>query len=516
VNRTSRLGVEHADDETMDVFVSYAHADDAVPPGARLGWVSTLVESLRIRLQQMLGGVGASICIDHDLPPNHGVTGELHSRIRRCRTLLLVMSPGYTKSDWCQRELSEYVDLASKRGNAHSVFLIEIAPTDRNSWHPAIRSLTPIKFWHRPPGSSPWLLKGFPTPKADEDSPYWTSVNDLAHWIASRLQAKPAVYAAPRKSQVVVAETTEDLEPQRQKLVSALAQRGGVVIRPSSSYPRSVVQDYIARVRNDLDGASLFVQLLGSEAGERLQNGQSFVLTQAHEARARRSSVPLMQWRSPETEVDAIADQVYRQLLVSEHVSCLSFERFLTTVLRALDESVQMEQRAGASSILRIAPPERAKVIAPELDGSIAEGLSLYLQAAPEDRETAADVRDRLLAGGATVLCPEPGQDFQKKLQDQEAALPGCDGVVLLYGRCSARSVEAAFLHLRRVFGIQRSDIWCAVLDLPPVPPGNKQDLEIHSRNLLNVQSREGFELNRLAEFFAHLHTRRRAALSHA
>ena len=40
-----------------DVFVSYAHVDDAVLPGLDIdnGWVTTLIESLMYRLDQMIG-----------------------------------------------------------------------------------------------------------------------------------------------------------------------------------------------------------------------------------------------------------------------------------------------------------------------------------------------------------------------------------------------------------------------------------------------------------------------------
>jgi hypothetical protein len=92
-----------------DIFVSYAHADDEVPQGAKSGWVTTLVEELRKILRRKLGGGGAQLWMDHQLAANENVSRELLAKLRASRTLVLVMSPGYQKSDWCQRELANHL-----------------------------------------------------------------------------------------------------------------------------------------------------------------------------------------------------------------------------------------------------------------------------------------------------------------------------------------------------------------------------------------------------------------------
>jgi hypothetical protein len=53
-------------------------------------------------------------------------------------------------------------------------------------------------------------------------------------------------------------------------------------------------------------------------------------------------------------------------------------------------------------------------------DDQPASGLSLYLQAAPEDRDMAEQISEHLFNVGATVLAspdPEPGQTFLQSLQ---------------------------------------------------------------------------------------------------
>ena len=63
---------ENANEQVQDVFISYAHADDEVPIGAKFGWVTTFVEKKRLRSNW--GGSGARIWMDYQLAANDQVT----------------------------------------------------------------------------------------------------------------------------------------------------------------------------------------------------------------------------------------------------------------------------------------------------------------------------------------------------------------------------------------------------------------------------------------------------------
>src|SRR6185436_9294209 len=113
-------------DYSHDIFISYAHADDEVPLGAVSGWVTTLVDELKKVLRRKLGGAGADIWMDHQLAGNQRVSEALLARLRGSRTLLLVMSPGYQASPWCQRELVNFLTAADSRKSSDAVFVIEV------------------------------------------------------------------------------------------------------------------------------------------------------------------------------------------------------------------------------------------------------------------------------------------------------------------------------------------------------------------------------------------------------
>ena len=169
-----------------DLFVSYAHADDEVPAGASKGWVTTVVTELNKVLRRKLGGSGASIWMDHQLAANADVSDTLLEILRSSRTLLLVMSPGYQLSPWCQRELGTFLVGSAAQKSKDNVFLLEIEPVARESWHPRLQSLTAIRFWHKEFEDKAARLLGFPAPKPDEDNPYWRTRRPSSRWARSR------------------------------------------------------------------------------------------------------------------------------------------------------------------------------------------------------------------------------------------------------------------------------------------------------------------------------------------
>lgn len=145
-------------ESVQDVFISYAHADDEIQRGAESGWVTTFAEELRILLRRKLGGSGASIWMDHQLAANEQVTGTLMDSVSLSRTLVLFMSPGYLKSAWCQKELGNFLDRNRANKNKENFFIVEIDKTRRESWHPRLQELTPIRFWREGPDQVPQTL----------------------------------------------------------------------------------------------------------------------------------------------------------------------------------------------------------------------------------------------------------------------------------------------------------------------------------------------------------------------
>ena len=79
-----------ADEQTFDVFVSYAHADNDVPMGTSMpvGWVTAFAENLN-RGPNVLK---KRLFIDHQLKPGDPFSTDLLTKVERSSVLVLLLS----------------------------------------------------------------------------------------------------------------------------------------------------------------------------------------------------------------------------------------------------------------------------------------------------------------------------------------------------------------------------------------------------------------------------------------
>ena len=96
-----------AADSGLDVFVSYAHADNGVPVGAAVphGWVTALASNLN----EGPNVFKKRFFIDHQLSPGDNFSGDLVSKVERSSLLvLLLLSQNCIDSEWCGKELEHF------------------------------------------------------------------------------------------------------------------------------------------------------------------------------------------------------------------------------------------------------------------------------------------------------------------------------------------------------------------------------------------------------------------------
>ncbi|MGY6277520.1 toll/interleukin-1 receptor domain-containing protein [Methylomonas sp. MgM2] len=486
--------MEHSNSEHPDVFISYAHADDEAPFGVRFGWVTTFVEELKKRLRSKLGNSGANVWMDWQLHANDQVTEMLMDKVNHSRVLVLFMSPGYVRSQWCRTELGNFLERNQASKNRESVFIVELDRTEREAWHRRLQELTPLRLWREDLDGITETL-GIPVPKPDQDDPYWRNLNKLAHLIAEYLKRDqppigPAPLSAgivqtdakldsalePKKPTVWIAEPTDDLIDQWEMLAEGIIQSGARVLPLGlDTYPRRAEAEYRVSVRAELSGSDLFVQLLGQVPGRRPKDGQvSFTALQAELAAecARQSRVDFLRWRNREINLEDIADGRYRQLLTGA-VAC-GFEEFRQRVLTRI------------ADLNKPLPAEQA------ISDTVNE-LAICVSADKADRDLGFRIRDILLELGTDALTtptePYSGQtptDFNAQLDE---VMLGSQGVIIVYGQSSPAWVQAQYVRARKVLSQQRKGIWGALLD---GPPRDKPDVGVASRNLMMLDCREG------------------------
>jgi hypothetical protein len=174
-----------------DVFVSYAHQDDQTLPGAREGWVCTLVDALRVSLASQLGRAQMlAVWRDLGLAGNAPVTEEIVTAVRRSAVLLVILSEGYLASDWCERERNGFMELVG--ASTRRLFIVELMPIDRSRKPAVFQDRVGYPFWITERADGPAMTLGVPVPTVEERE-YYVRLNRLAQELAAELKRMAVV-----------------------------------------------------------------------------------------------------------------------------------------------------------------------------------------------------------------------------------------------------------------------------------------------------------------------------------
>jgi hypothetical protein len=466
-----------------DVFVSYAHADDWALREGEPGWVHSLVVLIGKIAGSLLPPLGLRRYIDHQLAAGESVPNALLRALERSRVLLLVLSPRYLASVWCQSELESFLERSGK-----SVIVVESVPTDRATWPRCLdeRDLKTAKLWELDAAETPVRLD--PSRKQYSDL-YDERVNKLAYDIIRELHAPETT---PSKGDVWVAEPTDDVRKEWEELAGALDQAGWRVL-PRSDYPIQERGPFVMRLRGHLQRATLFVQLIGSYEGRRVEGDSSspLPLAQAIEAHSisQQRGVPWLRWRSKGT---AAADRGTAEspLLNKGEIQEGQFAEFKRRVLETLDALVRtvprQEQPAASSDLLMV------DVRCDAGDRALAEKVQHSLKEFDVD---------------SIIL---PGVNRIEELNN----LQGCDGVIVIYGTTPVPWVQAQFSLLRRAFGTVRPKGTIGILKAPPPP--KETNLGISSDVLETLDGTAGIDPAVLAGFVERVRAESAQSRSHA
>ncbi len=378
-------GYEH------DIFVSYAHVDNEPYPGVEEGWVSTLVNGVKIVLAQKLGrSEGYSLWKDYLLSSHTPLTPEIIQTVKSSATMTLVLSPGYLASPWCLKELEAFREAVGQRQRANSrVFIVERDRIDESERPAEFQDVRGYRFWLPEKEAKHPRILGDPIPNPHDPAhlPYYDQLRDLSCDLAEELKrlkslpepavSEPQVQEPDTRPAVFLAEVTDDLLQQRDEVRRYLDQ-AGIRTLPQGFLYLSQPDDFEQAVDRDLKDCKLFVQLL-SDIGGRKPPGRPTYSRIQYE-RALKAGIPILQWRSPALNLDVVTDADQFALLTGDQVFVGNLEAFQhELVMRALAE------------------PNGAVT-----EGAMTEGAmtDIFLSYAREDRERVRPLVEALQAAG--------------------------------------------------------------------------------------------------------------------
>jgi hypothetical protein len=469
-----------------DVFVSYAHVDDEPMPGAKEGWVTTLIKGLRTGLSQKLGRSDVfELWIDHKLSRNVKITPQIMEMLQQTATLIVILSPGYLASDWCQREADTFLKFIGERVRSGSrVFIVERDKFEDSKRPPEFSELLGYRFWVQDREDSPPRILGFPEPNPD-DIRYYDKLNELSTELAKELQnlkdtadrgSQHPPPPKPEKAPIVfLAETTDDLDPVRDDVKRYLDQ-AGVTVLPDSWYSREP-SAFRQAVKNDLGKSDLFVQLLSKTPGKKAPDLPKGIVYEQFEC-AQNAGIHIMQWHDRKLELNKIHDRDHCALLKGTTVFAVGIEEFKREVVKcAFYKPPQPEQRSIHAFI--------------------------FVNMDTRDSSLAKKVCNALRQYGADVMLPITTGTPAEIRKDLMHNLLECDALIIIYGEATAPWVREQLRQSRKVIYKRESPLKAlAVYEGPPDP---KDPLNLMFENIQILNCRQSHNEKIIKKFIDNL-----------
>jgi len=457
-----------------DVFVSYAHIDDEPLSGAQRGWVTTLVNNLEIVVRQKLGFKEFAIWMDHELAGNRPLTPAIMEALISTATLLVILSPGYLASEWCQRERQAFLRLVEGKCHMGSqVFAVHYDKLDQSSLPTELASLIGYPFWMQDrEGKAPRTL-GVPVPTPAEVE-YYNRVNQLGHELSQELKRLRGTAEVLEGPMVFLAEVTDDLETRREDVRRYLSQ-AGLSILPQTYYFRDDATAFVRAMTEDLARCKLFVQLLSAFGGRKPPAApQGYPGLQLE--LAQRASIPILQWRSRDLDIGSVEDPCQRLLLEGAAVRACGIEEFKRAIVE--------EARRPPSAVSK--RPNNALV---------------FVNTDAADRDLAQNVCKLLLNEGVGSLMPLAAGNPDEIRSDLEENLLTCDGLLLIYGSTTASWVRNQLRHGRKVTSQRERPL--SALAVFEGPPPDKAGLDLMLPELVHLDCRSGLNREEIRKFVA-------------
>jgi hypothetical protein len=484
-----------------DLFVSYAHADD-LPEEGDEGWVGQFVKRLEPALRQRLGGdEKLRIFFDNrETGANYELT-ELLTAVRQSALLLAVSSPGYAARGWPRQELETFV------GQTHDpsrLFAVECLPVGADECLPAaLENHYRVKLW-KPSGP-----KNTPMPLPIADG---VEFKPLIHYLAAEIRDKllsmknlpnsragtparkglvvdaegakapGAARDASRngsKKTVLVSQPTDDIEEEAEQLRSYLKQyEDAITLVPVMGYPQGG-EAFKAAFGQDLDQADLFIQLLGHRAG-RLPPDLPEGYTRYQFEAAKTAGVPIMQWRRPDLDVQAVSDPTYKSMVAADTVVASGLEAFKRQILDWVRDSLSRSQRR----------PE-------------ARAATVFINADNSDMNVARDVERECLRHALTTILPIAGVSSEETRKDLEESLTDCDVLLFIYGETTPAWIRSQLRQFSKIRPQRQADP--KLLAICNGPPRDKPDIGVTFPNAHVINCPDGWNIEQIGALISGL-----------
>jgi hypothetical protein len=471
-------------DFSNDIFVSYSHIDNESFGDVRGGWV----DIFHAQLQQFVDvhiGQRTKVWRDRRLTGAEVFSDEIAQQLRSSAVLLTVLSPGYLRSEWCNRELLGFVERAEEQGNLkvgnlQRVVKVLRLPVERGAL-PLLDEALGTEFF-RVDAASGRARDLLLDESADAKQVFNARVDDVAQDLCKLLLSMAESGGAPAASSpiatgagetVFLAWSTSDVSEERDQLRRELEARGCRVVPVGSPPLESVgVRETVLAM---LGEAKVAVHLVGAVRGFVPEGeGASIVEIQSDEELYRESgsSAHRVVWLSAARTRDADVSLLIERLQglpgggQLDFLANQSLEDLKTLVLDRLN------------------PPAKA---VPALVRT--ETPLVYLICDQLDRSDVVPIVNYLFDQSLEVRIPLFDGDSGEVRTEHYELLKECDGVLVFWAKANGAWLRSVLRDLNKVFGLGRTEPYrAASLYLAGPLDADKEAFRTHQLSIIRAE----------------------------
>ena len=482
-----------------DVFISYSHIDNQPIGAPGSGWVDTFHKHLQDFVNVHVGR-RTEVWRDARLTGVEVFSDEIEQQLRSSAVLVSVISPGYMRSEWCNRELVGFTKAAQDRGSLRVGNLLRVVkvlrlPVERSDLPPLLDEVLGAQFY-RVDSASKHARDLLLDPSPDAVQEFRMRVNDVAQDVSRLLGSMaasggaalvtPPVAAA---GTVFLAWTTSDLSEEREKLRRELEARNYRVVPAGAPPPdATAVREGVAAALRE---AKVAIHLIGALYGFVPEGEErSIIELQSDEAlyQASNSAAARIFWFAPNAQTQdprlrGLVDRMQKQSPQGGRVDLLAnqtIEDLKTLVLDRLNPA-----------------PKPAPV-------AMKAASAVYLMCDQLDRANVGAIEDFLFAQSLEVRLPLFDGDSEEIRQDHYETLKQCDGVLIFWGKAKEGWLRTMLRDLNKVFGLGRTGPYkAASLYLAELPDINKESFR--TREVSIIRPERDFEPEVLGPFVTQL-----------
>jgi hypothetical protein len=454
-----------------DIFISYARDDDVSPPDRpdKKGFVTFLDESVRYEFRD-LGPNRPKIWRDiRRISDGDQFTPELENALKEASILVVVLSPNWMASKWCNRELETFAKYHDAEGIRERIVVVSKHHIEFEQRPELLQGQTGFEFYAR--NKDPEDIAGdtefFDRGEA-RDERYWQKIKAL---VARLLKRKPPPVAAtypPSGRTIYVAKPASDMRAGYDRIVCELCGRGHTVVPPPmEDIPLNSAVEIIDKA---LSQAEISIHLVGEKAGAAPEDQLPMVKLQLARAAEKAGKdgtgkFHRLVWAPSLWTAPAAAGQPEQETV-----------RHPVDVLTRFDRQLSSDKVEGDSlskfvdfinqHLTAIAQPRPLSALSAGKNGD----MSLYLYHSQEDSDYALNLAQALQQRQLDALLPVfDGPDAEIKSFNGKQ-LAQCDAVILCWASASEVWVRAQASALRnwQELGRKQQFSYRAVVAAPP------------------------------------------------